>query len=255
MHASVLAAYRPFTAKFEGILPFMYADVKGLVTTGIGNLIDPVGAALALPWKHKDGRSATPDEIRAEWTKVKGHTELKLKGGGAYAKVTSLVLDDAAIDHLVATKLQQNEAVLRQRFPSFDRWPADAQLGLLSMAWAMGPHFHFPVFEAALNQPRPDFKAAARASEMDATNNPGLHPRNAANFQLFTNAANALKHAFPIDRLHWPENVPEVVRIGGAVVAGVAVVGLAGFALAYASRNAQAVRETSIPSATRRRSA
>ncbi len=243
IHPSVLAAYRAFTARFEGVLRFMYLDVKGLVTTGIGNLIDPVESALSLPWKHKeDGRAASPDEIRAEWARVKGHTELKLKGGGAYAKVTSLVLDDAAIDHLVASKLRENEEVLRRRFPGFERWPADAQLGLLSMAWAMGPYFHFPAFEAAVNRSRPDFRAASRRSRMNATGNPGLVPRNLANSVLFTNAAHAVRRGLPAGHLVWPTIAPEELAIGGAVVAGLAIVGL-GVAFAYASRQRAAVPE------------
>jgi hypothetical protein len=247
MHPSVLAAYRPFSARFEGVLPFMYLDVKGLVTTGIGNLIDPVDSALTLPWKHKNGTRATPDEIRAEWTRVKGHTELKLKGGGAFGKVITLVLDDEAIDHMVQTKLHQNEAVLRQRYPGFETWPADAQLGALSRAWAMGPYARSPRFDEVVNQRRPDFRKAAREGRMDATGNPGLAPRNEANRQLFTNAANALDHGMPIDLLHWPANLPEAVKIGGAVAFGLALVGLAGVAYASqrrAERSAPATRRS-----------
>ena len=59
MRGAVRAAVLEFTARFEGSLPFMYLDFhhKGdgtldpLVTTGRGNLIDPLGAALRLPWR------------------------------------------------------------------------------------------------------------------------------------------------------------------------------------------------------------
>jgi len=40
----------------------MYVDVKGLVTTGIGNLIDLLSAALELPFHHNDGTPVTPGE-------------------------------------------------------------------------------------------------------------------------------------------------------------------------------------------------
>ena len=36
----------------------------------------------------------------------------------------------------------------RQPFVGFDDFPADAQLGLLSMSWGMGPMFNFPKFQA-----------------------------------------------------------------------------------------------------------
>ena len=42
MRPSVFAAFPGFITRFEGRLPFMYLDTKGLVTTGVGNLIDPL---------------------------------------------------------------------------------------------------------------------------------------------------------------------------------------------------------------------
>jgi hypothetical protein len=40
--------------------------------------------------------------------------------------------------------------VLKSRppFADLDNFPADAQLGLLSMSWGMGPMFNFPKFQA-----------------------------------------------------------------------------------------------------------
>ena len=49
MRESVRRGFIGFSAPFEGRLHYMYLDVKGLVTTGVGNLIDSVGAAQALP--------------------------------------------------------------------------------------------------------------------------------------------------------------------------------------------------------------
>ncbi len=173
MKPSVASAFRDFSTKFEGYLPYMYLDIKGLVTTGMGNLIDPIGAALELPWKRPDGSLATQSEIRAAWNLVKSRTDLAPKYGTAFAGLTTLRLDKAGIEQLIARKLRENEAYLRHRFSDYEHWPADAQLGLHSMAWAMGPGFHFPDFNAAVNRLRPDFDAAARASHMNAQGNPG----------------------------------------------------------------------------------
>ena len=49
----------------------MYVDILGLVSTGLGNLIDPVGMATSLPWRRLDGSLATREEIVAAWHKVK----------------------------------------------------------------------------------------------------------------------------------------------------------------------------------------
>ena len=46
MNDSVLTTFPSFTQQFEGRIPFMYVDVKRLVTTAVGNLIDPLSTAL-----------------------------------------------------------------------------------------------------------------------------------------------------------------------------------------------------------------
>ena len=96
----------------------------------------------------------------------------------------------------------ENFLVGRQEFASFQDWPADAQLGLLSMAWAMGPAFKFPNFQAACA--RQDFQAAADQCHMADGNNPGLRPRNAANRQLFLSAAGASNGDVDPDEVHLP---------------------------------------------------
>ncbi|MGO9893202.1 MAG: hypothetical protein ACLPX8_03180, partial [Bryobacteraceae bacterium] len=88
-------------------------------------------------------------------------------------------------------RLAANESFLKRQqwFQDFDTWPADAQLGLLSMAWAMGPGGpgQFPHFSSACKSL--DFNAAAAECKMNEAGNPGLIPRNQANFTLFSNAA------------------------------------------------------------------
>lgn len=150
MRPSVFAAFPTFVTRFEGRLPFMYLDVKGLVTTAIGNLIDPMLPALALPWLHKsDGLPATRAEIVNEWNKVKAAQVLRRLGGGHFAQLTRLCLADDAIDALVRARLSLNESILHSGFGGWDLYPAAAQLGILDMAWNMGPAFGFPKFRAA----------------------------------------------------------------------------------------------------------
>lgn len=231
MRPSVAENYTKFTIKFEGKLGFMYLDVKGLVTTGIGNLIDPVGAALTLPWKKKDGSLASQDEIKQAWNTVKARKDLAPKGGVIFGGLTDLRLDEEGIKTLVNRKLLQFEEILKARYKGYDQWPADAQLGVLSMAWAMGPHFKFPKFDAAVNQLLPDFKSAAMYCKMGEKGNPGLVPRNKANVLLFSNAAKAIKHGFDFDKLHYPEVLEDIKKAAPYGIAAVAV-GVGGF-IAY----------------------
>lgn len=194
MHPSVRQQFIAFSKPFEGRMPTMYLDTHAppLVTIGVGNLIDPLESALALPflWKGTHPpRRATPQEITAEWTHVKCLVALSHSSSSIWNTVTQLFLDDAAIDNLIYRRLDANDAILKRRlqFANYESWPADAQLGVHSMAWAMGPAFKFPKFELAMM--RRDFTAAAAQCHMSDTDNPGLTPRNRANYCLFMNAA------------------------------------------------------------------
>jgi GH24 family phage-related lysozyme (muramidase) len=228
MRQAVRDYFNTFSEKFEGRLPHMYLDVKGLVTTGVGNLIDPIGSALILPWVRKtDGTPATAEDIAQEWNDVKSHQEMAPQGGGAFGSMTQLMITPEAIDNLVLSKLDENERYLKGRFPQYDNWPADAQLGLLSMAWAMGPGFSFPRFEAAINSRPPDFDRAAVESHINDAGNPGLTPRNTANSLLFRNAASAVIRGMPFDTLYYPldaSSIPTQSNWKAWVVGGAAVV-------------------------------
>jgi GH24 family phage-related lysozyme (muramidase) len=220
MYSSVADAFWKFTADREGSLDFMYADVKNLVTTGIGNLIDPINTALNLPWRHRaTGELASGPEIVSAWNTVKGRIDLNQKGGGYYRNVTDLYLDKEAIQELVRQRLNQNEAILRQGFPNYDSLPADAQLGILSMAWAAGPYFYksFPMFTKAVNSG--DYVTAAVQSHMKGLN----ADRQIANRELFANAADVIAKGADFATLYWPNTV---VKAGVGVAGTGIVVGL-----------------------------
>lgn len=209
MHPIVKSVFSNFTAKFEGSINHMYLDVLGLVTVARGNLIDPITMALGLPFE-RGGVRVSRDEIAAEWRTVKARQDLAKVGARSFKSITSLRLSTKGINDLVISKLLETEAYLKKRFPEFDTWPADAQLGVLSMAWAMGAGFKFKTFEAAVL--KRDFAAAAAACKMNETGNPGLIPRNAANKLLFLNAARVLEspEAYKIETLYWPDRLPDV---------------------------------------------
>jgi len=205
MHSSVNDAFPTFSKVFEGHVQWMYLDVKGLVTIGIGNLIDPESAALSLPFVDGGGIRATPARISAEWHKLKAMPTLATQGHKACKAITQLRLSDDDIDVLVRQRLASNEAGLEKVFHDFPEWPADAQLGVLSMAWAMGSGFSakWPNFSAACRAR--DWLAAAANCHMNEAGNPGLAPRNVANKQLFGNAHEVFAQSLEPSRLFYPE--------------------------------------------------
>ncbi|WNO71565.1 peptidoglycan-binding domain-containing protein [Streptomyces sp. AM8-1-1] len=198
MHQSVREAFMPFSKPLEGRLDFMYLDVKGLVSTGVGNLLDaddpsafgsnpnPLPDIFTLDWFDKDtGVLADRAEIEEEYRKVK-FSGTSLATTDQKGAVTRLRTSQQAIDALVTRKLDSFENSLRGRdmFAGYDGWPADGQLGLLSMAWAMGPLFRFPKFQAAAASG--DWLTMAQECRMTEAGNPGIIPRNVRNGLLFT---------------------------------------------------------------------
>ena len=200
MRQAVADVFPAFSKSFEGYIDFPYLDVKGLVTVGVGNLIDPIQYAMDLPWLI-DGDPTNPADdasIIAAWNAVKARTDLTQHGGMSYAHVTNLRLTDAAIDELVRSKCASNEAALAQRIGNWALLPASAQLAVLSLAWACGPWFDFPKFMSAIKIC--DYTTCARECQMNATGNPGLVPRNRANAKLF----GACAQGFDPDQVAWP---------------------------------------------------
>ena len=208
MHASVRNYFITFSESIEGRVHYMYLDVKGLVTIGIGNLIDvekgPVGKVLAevknLPFVFKKGhihagKAASKSDIEAEWRNVKQQQERAKGGRTAFMEITELRLNDDAINSLVLSKLDamEKELICTPIYRDYWQWPADAQLGLLSMAWALGTpalRKYWPLFCTACQQQ--DFDSAAMQCSIKTVNNPGVVPRNAHNQLLFRNAAAVL---------------------------------------------------------------
>ena len=220
LRASVRAAFRSFTEKNEGRINWFYLDVRELPTIGAGCIVDRVELALKLPMVWPDGRRATLDEIREDWARVAADKSLAAltAGAAAAAKVARLRLPQADLDRLTDVRLDANVADLARRYPVFTDAPASAQLGMLSMAWAMGTDTmtrEFPKFSAHVHAR--DWASAADECKMRESDNPGLIHRNRADRLLFLAAAwvadtgadpEPLRWAPPADEAPTPEPGP-----------------------------------------------
>lgn len=167
MHDMVRDAWMRFNLPLEGKVSWMYLDVKGYLSTGIGNKIDETVAELSPPsaaerasslnlanqieWTDKvSGEVASEDQVASDWDAVKARLDLAPQGHLAYEDIAQLRVSDEEISRLVADKAAEMEGVLtgRPEFADFGTWPASAQIATLSMCWGMGPMFHFPSFQA-----------------------------------------------------------------------------------------------------------
>lgn len=248
---SVLDAFQKVQSQFEGSaknFDFMYTDQLGFVTTGMGNKIDDnsptdkspgingYGPALKLPWVHKsDGQPATQAEIIQDWQTVKNaHTADGTYDAPNDAKITQLKLSQTVLQDLIASQVVSNEEVLLKSFSNFGSFPADAQMAIHGMAWAMGagfvPTYGFTAFQKAANAQ--DWAAAKANSAFK-----GAAPqRKAAHDKMFDNAATVKAADIDPNVLWYPGSAPTtalgsvlaVLRrpaVAAGVTLGIAAVG------------------------------
>lgn len=217
----------------------MYLDAKGLVTTVIGNLIESHGAlsgtAKLLDWRvtgiqnnhaaaPESAPKATPAQVEAEFQRIKSHQEMAKNGGGTFQSVATLRLTLLSMDQLFTAVSNTIETNLRKRFPKWESFPADAQLAIMSMAWAMGSGFEFPKFVAACNAL--DFDTAAEESKINP-NIGSIVDRNVQNKIALHNAAHVIRTGGAPSLLLWPQEAGGGgAGPGSGTLAAVAAVGL-----------------------------
>lgn len=199
MHESVRAIFPRYTEALEGRINHMYLDVKGLVTTGAGILIDSVASAQSLPWRVKyTTRLATSLEIEQTWRKVKRSPV----GMIASRYTNDLILSEETLDQLTLQRMALTDRYLEAEF-GYDQWitwPADAQLACLSLCWACGCSLgKWPKLRVACRTR--DWATAAKECLIRTEGNPGVIARNKAQQLCFSNAAR-------VDgQLFWPLHV------------------------------------------------
>ena len=190
--------------RWEDSKPFMYADTRGFVTTGIGNKLGRVEDAIALPWRHaKTGAPATPSEVRQAFEKVlaryehfqSGNTDgKKSAAAGYYEHSTDLVLPDGCATDLATSRLEKDFLPgLRQLFPGFDGYPQPAQRALVDMVYTLGKEgleHKFPTVVEACRTGRFADAASHCHRKAHANEHRKSDERNDATKRQFLEAAN-----------------------------------------------------------------
>ncbi len=207
--------YHGFSADLEGRVPKMYCDVFGYITTGVGNLINTLPEALALPWLLADGSPASEADITADFNHCRASASqfAKLKWM-RYADQLRCHISEDAIDDLVKRTLARNEAHYRKRWPKYDAFPADAQLAINSMGWAVGAGFYLKFPNLAKCIDAEDWAGCVASCKIrdgldtpqKSDDNLGIVPRNARNKVLFANAQVVKERGLDPNVLHWPNS-------------------------------------------------
>lgn len=206
-----------FSYDLEGVYSCPYADVKRLVTTGMGHLIDPIERALRLPWRIGE-RPATEQEIRRDWGTVRRMAfertdeEMRRWTATKQAQYTSIRLRSGDIDALTERQLRANLNYVLKLIPKLLEAPADAILGTMSLAWAVGAGFHItkpPRTQFILAANAGDWRAAGAAARLREEGNPGVIERNKRQELCFENAARVVERGLGRSGLWWPNACPK----------------------------------------------
>jgi GH24 family phage-related lysozyme (muramidase) len=121
---------------FEGIVPWMYLDTRGLVTVGVGEMLPNAAQAETLAFVDSDGQPSTPEAIAADYGRVMSLIPSKV--AAFYRSPTSPILPHGAIDTLLMNHLAFFDTQLNTRFPAYPSFPDAAKLGLLDMIYNLG---------------------------------------------------------------------------------------------------------------------
>lgn len=206
-----------YSYDLEGVYSCPYADVKRLVTTGMGHLIDPIERALRLPWRIGE-RAATEQEIRNDWETVRRmafeRTDEQMQKWTAtqQAQYTSIRLRAPDIDALTERQLRANLNYVLKLIPKLLEAPADAILGTMSLAWAVGAGFHItkpPRTQFILSANAGDWRAAAAGARLREAGNRGVIERNVRQALCFENAARVVERGLEHTALWWPNACPK----------------------------------------------
>ena len=155
--------------RYEGFINYMYADVKRLVTVGIGHMMPTPQDAMRLPFITLDGQPASKELIRQEWVRVKNHPSAWERGHTVFLQGPEMHRVRLTNEAVYEIAHDQMRKMIRHVQPvlHFSQHPEPVQRALTLMLWAMGPSgllTKFPKFCAAIR--RRDYATAAAESEI-----------------------------------------------------------------------------------------
>jgi GH24 family phage-related lysozyme (muramidase) len=163
----------------EGVVPHLYVDTAMNVTVGTGHLVPDLAEAQQLGLVSRQAGAESPasaGEVEADWRALQAwiaaQATQELQAGKTPSRrhnhtarhfrsmvKTSLPAERAR--ELFDRDLTDHAELLRVHFPAFDTYPAEAQEGLLDMAFNLGNRIvtRFPEFAKAVRARRWDTAA------------------------------------------------------------------------------------------------
>ena len=142
MRPAVAAEFPLYTERHEALTPFLYPDLKGIITFDAG-IVCTRGMAHLIPWQHLDGTPVAPWEIDHAFDVLSSPEALATvkQGGAHFAAMTDIRASRETLLAAFQSTLARFEKTLTCYLHAWEDAPAHAQLAALSHAWAFGPSF------------------------------------------------------------------------------------------------------------------
>ena len=164
--------FREHVSYFEGNVSFMYLDVGGNVTVGLGHLLKNAVEAKALQFlRRRTNEFAHDEHVENAFNLVK-NSGLAGAPASKFNNLTHIDLSRTAIEILFQADVDEFVELLKNEFKGFngyETYPGKVQLAMLDMAYTMGTKKFsdkFVKFRAALEL-RNWFKVADESERSD----------------------------------------------------------------------------------------
>lgn len=141
------------TKVYEGEIPYMYLDSKGLVTVGVGFYMASPEEATKYKFNISTGGGASASDIMQEYDTVSRMEPNRI--ASFYKQPNSLVMPEADIDTVLSGKIDSFNSELIGLYSGFDDFPGKAKQALFDMVFNLGItnlRNSWPSFNAAINE-------------------------------------------------------------------------------------------------------
>lgn len=126
-----------FTAPFEGIVPHLYLDSGGLLTCGVGFLVEDERELRRLPWSPNVQAAVADARAVKDTLHVEPGQLWHARAASAYRPLCSARLSEASMHAIFADKVLAFRRAIDPAW-KLTNWPEPVQLALVDMAYNLG---------------------------------------------------------------------------------------------------------------------
>lgn len=139
--------FRAHVGFFEGVIQYMYLDVGGNVTVGLGHLLASADKAKGLPFLDRNTKVISHKKHVENAFNLVKNSGFAGAPASKFKNLTHMDLSRTAIEQLFDADVDEFVKQLGFFFKGYETYPAKVQLAMLDMAYTMGTKNFFDIFK------------------------------------------------------------------------------------------------------------